>query len=219
VLSSALREPALLADGSEHCLETRPQNIEVYREVCLPDIERLFSQLRGSVLLLAMLSFDHRCSTRAFTGVRLRDVNIAKKTIVINGVTHTLSEVVLDDVRDHVQGRLCGFSAVEGASRWQAPLFTDEESEALEAVLVKRTLCVARGSAAGQCLAEVASRHLELSPNAPSPLQLLDKGPRIVRRGFGGTVDAYYVWKCAGEMSPASKARVTRRERVSSVAT
>jgi hypothetical protein len=30
-----------------------------------------------------------------------------------------------------------------------------------------------------------------------SPLDLFDKGPRIVRRGRGGVVDAYYLWRAS----------------------
>lgn len=30
-----------------------------------------------------------------------------------------------------------------------------------------------------------------------SPLELFDKGPRIVRRGRGGVIDAYYLWRAS----------------------
>jgi hypothetical protein len=42
-----------------------------------------------------------------------------------------------------------------------------------------------------------AKRALKRGAKLASPLDLFDKGPRIVRRGRRGVIDAYYVWRTA----------------------
>lgn len=174
------------------------------------ELEPLFSRLRGVDLILATLAYGLKVRVSELKAVRVRDINFAARCILIAGTPYALPTVLLDDLRDYIHERLCGSEASVTVSRREQRLFSEDDF----ALFFERVSVYQRELSAGEerggilterCINRVfrllgrfhAKRALKRGAKLASPLDLFDKGPRIVRRGRRGVIDAYYVWRTA----------------------
>jgi len=174
----------------------------------LEELEPIFSKLRGTGLILATLSYGLGVRITELRSVRVRDVNLSSGLIRIEGGVRAIPLLLVDDLREYIHERLCGSEASLTVSKREQRLFGDEAFESLlEQLSVFHPM---RGSqeleAQGlmeRCFNRIfrilAWRHARAAVRSGtklrSPLELFDKGPRIVRRGRLGSVDQYYLWR------------------------
>ncbi len=174
------------------------------------ELEPLFSKLRGVDLILATLAYGLKVRVSELKAVRVRDINFAARCVLIAGTPYALPTVLLDDLRDYIHERLCGSEASVTVSRREQRLFSDDDfASFFERVSVYQSEISAGEERGGilteRCINRVfrllgrfhAKRALKRGAKLASPLDLFDKGPRIVRRGRRGVIDAYYVWRTA----------------------
>lgn len=190
-------------------------------------LESLFSRLKDGALLIAALSYGLEIPVSDICSARVRDVNIASHSVVIRGRAHQVPKMVLEDLRDYLQEKLCGYEASVSLSKRDQPLFSEaeraifqrevvswwkifkltqerselgreawlenaaHESDIQDATGIARILDRALGLIGRAHLYRGQRGNLKLS----SALDLLDKGPRIVRRNRYGAITAYYVWR------------------------
>jgi integrase len=183
-------------------------------------LEDLLRRLRGGSLLLAVLSYDLGLRVSQLVKVRIRDVNTSRGTIIAGGRERSIPALIVDDLRDYIHERLCGSDASYSAGKCDQPLFSADivectreacvrwlglcgqsdtgrwahgfSSELIASETMPEIAADALLRVSGRCHKRSALRHgLKVS----SPLDLFDKGPRIVRRKSAGCVDAYYVWR------------------------
>lgn len=183
----------------------------VVREAITAHLEVLLGRLRGESLLIAALSYGLGVRMSHLREVRMRDVSISENTVVVGGRERVIPEGILEDLRDHVQERVCGREVSNNLSRREQRLFSDDafdlfaqESRYVDAMFAEK-LRVSMGQRARACLdsrlrilgwfhkKRAARKGIKFS----SALDLLDKGPRIVRRRNAGSVDAYYLWRAS----------------------
>lgn len=182
------------------------------RRCCPESFEALLSQLRGGALLLALLSYDLRLPLSVIRRLRVRDLDLHNRTIILEGKGYAISECLLEDLREHLHGRLCGYEASIRISRREQVVFS-----ALDEINLRRESCrwwaglmdLSDNHCSDQESSEarlfewgfaLAGRyHMRRSNRCDilldSPLDLFDKGPRIVRRGRAGVQIAYYLWR------------------------
>jgi len=183
----------------------------VVREAITAHLEVLLGRLRGEALLIAALSYGLGVRMSHLREVRMRDVSISEKTVTVGGRERVIPEGILEDLRDHVQERMCGRDASASLCRREQRLFSNDafdlfaqESRYVDAMFAEK-LRVSVGQRARACLdsrlrilgwfhrKRAARKGIKFS----SALDLLDKGPRIVRRRGAGSVDAYYLWRAS----------------------
>lgn len=176
-------------------------------------LEVLLGKLRGESLLVATLCYGLGVRVSQLQAVKMRDVSIVEKTIYLAGREREIPEVILGDLEEHIHDRLCGFEASSSSPRREVGLFSVEAFEALaaESRRVDAMFCgrmeieSGKGQRAKACFdsrlrilgwfhrRRAARRGIQLR----SPIELFDKGPRIVRRGSRGAVDSYYLWRAS----------------------
>jgi len=186
-------------------------------ELSLNYLEELLRSLRGESLLVATLSYGLAVPISALREVRVRDVGIFEKTILIRGREYSIPYAIADDLREFFQERVCGseaslaFDVSHSSSVLNNLLFSEgafsklhESSTAIAATLQIKLANTGyrKTSTCFDSLLQVLARlHRRLAASKKlmitSPLELFDKGPRIVRRGRGGTVNAYYLWRAS----------------------
>ena len=183
----------------------------VIREAITAHLEVLLGRLRGEALLIAALSYGLGVRMSHLREVRMRDVSLSDNTVVVGGRERVIPEGIVEDLRDHVQERMCGREVSNNLSRREQRLFSDDafdlfaqESRYVDAMFAER-LRVSMGQRARACLdsrlrilgwfhkKRAARKGIKFS----SALDLLDKGPRIVRRRGAGSIDAYYLWRAS----------------------
>ena len=174
----------------------------------LEELEPIFSKLRGAGLILATLSYGLGVRITELRSVRVRDVNLSSGLIRIEGGVRAIPLLMIDDLREYIHERLCGSEASLTVSKREQRLFGDE---AFESLLEQLSVFHPMGGSqelGAQGLMErcfnrifriLAWRHARAAVRSGtkvrSPLELFDKGPRIVRRGRLGSVDQYYLWR------------------------
>lgn len=174
------------------------------------ELEGLFSRLRGVDLVLATLSYGLGVRVSDLRGVRIRDINLASHRIVIDGVARAIPLLVADDLRDLVHEKVCGSEASITVSRREQRLFSEGELQEFFCRLSDYQKGANEGMGEAVLLTErclnrifrvLARFHVSRAAlkggRIKSALELFDKGPRIVRRGRWGAVDAYYLWRTA----------------------
>ena len=174
------------------------------------DLEPVFSRLRGVDLILATLSYGLGVRVSDLQGVRVRDVHVSNRMIVIGGVARPLPLLVVDDLRDHIHEKLCGSDASVSVSKREQRVFSDEDLRGFFKQLSEyQQARISEGREEAlltePCLNRIfrvlgrfhSKRATGRGARLRSPLELFDKGPRIVRRGRWGVVDAYYLWRTA----------------------
>jgi integrase len=178
------------------------------RETLTEHLEKLLGGLRGEALLVATLSYGLGVRVSALREVKVRDVSLADNTIFLTGRERAIPVVIREDLREYLEDK--GDRSASGSRRDQK-LFGDEafttladESRRVDAIFSSK-LRSTEGRRAKACLdsrlrilgwfhrKRAARKGLRFS----SALELFDKGPRIVRRGQGGRVDAYYAWRAS----------------------
>lgn len=194
------------------------------------EMEGVFSRLRGVDLIMATLAYGLGVRVSDLRRVRVRDVNLMTRQIVLDGVARPLPAMIVDDIRDYISERLCGSEASVSVARREQRLFSEDDLQRLfrHVSEYQRSLALRRSQQATEDMAAIDD-----GPGSPleplssesvlterclnrifrllgrfhargaarkgarlrSPLDLFDKGPRIVRRGRWGVVDAYYLWR------------------------
>jgi hypothetical protein len=189
------------------------QQTQARREVLAQALERALSQLRGESLVVAMLAYGLGVRLSELRDLRVRDISLRDRRIWLGGRFKALPKMVMDDLREHLQERACGRDAtglggehgIEGIWRREDPVFSAEAIDLVSATI----RCLGLPLIASQASSDASLKALGwfhkrraavLGLRCESALELLDKGPRIVRRGFGGRIDAYYVWRAAQEL-------------------
>lgn len=188
-------------------------HIQVSVDTLTQALERALSRLRGESLVVAMLAYGLGARLSELRALRVRDISLRHQRVMIGGRFKVLPKTALDDLREHLQEGICGREAprstgeqgVETIWRRDDPVFSTEAIE-----LVSATICNSRlpveispesSDAWLKALGWLHRRRAAIAGlRCESALELLDKGPRIVRRGYGGSVDAYYVWRAAQEL-------------------
>ena len=186
----------------------KPQVTEVFRSLpSTEELEPFFSMLRGVDLVVATLAYGLRVRVTDLKAVRVRDVNLATRQIIIEGVARQLPELLVDDLRDYIHEKLCGSDASVTVSKREQRLFSEQDLNGFFAGVSRyqeQSSPEGRGRLLSQgCLNRIfrvigrfhSKRASRLGAKVRSPLELFDKGPRIVRRGRRGVVDAYYLWR------------------------
>jgi hypothetical protein len=173
----------------------------------LPSVEQmepLFGRLRGADLILATLAYGLGVRVSDLHTVRVRDVNLSAKCIVIAGTLYSLPAALTDDIRDFIHERLCGSEASVTVSRREQRIFSEQDFESFFAQVARYQLEAGQaGVLTERCLNRIfrllgrfhARKASKRGAKVASPLDLFDKGPRIVRRGRWGVIDAYYLWR------------------------
>jgi hypothetical protein len=194
----------------------RPNTAPAY-ELSLIYLEELLRSLRGEALLVAMLSYGLAVPISAVREVRVRDVGVFDRTILVRGREYPIPATIADDLREFFQERVCGseaslaFESTHSSSILNDLLFSDgafsrleESARNVEAHLATTFLNTSshetptRFDSQLQVLARLHRKHATSKKHLiTSPLELFDKGPRIVRRGRGGVIDAYYLWRAS----------------------
>lgn len=198
-------------------------------------MEGLLSHLSGGTLLVAGLSYGLGVRINALRHVRLRDVHSGGRSLDIAGRRYTVPTILVDDLRDFIQERVCGFEASVSVYRREQALFGSEVFELLNGHVAT---CISRGGwdwlhpecaamfsgvvserFVALCIAFLSRAHSKRitaaevpikkaggkkppMPPAPklTPLDLLEKGPRIVRRARSGAITAYYLWRVSADL-------------------
>lgn len=181
-------------------------------------IETLLRRLRGGSLIVAVLSYDLGVRISNLVRLRIRDVQLSRRAIYLDGRELKIPPVIIDDLREHIGDLLCGLDASDVAGKRDQPLFPSEVIE--EVVEQLRRECAIWCKRFGtMSMPEHGQEHLGELPDVAtdaflrlsgrwhkrialrrglrvsSPLDLFDKGPRIVRRRTAGLIDAYYMWR------------------------
>jgi hypothetical protein len=92
----------------------RRAQVSANRDLTLIYLEELLRSLRGEPLLIAALAYGLAVPVSALREVRVRDVAIFDRTIVIAGYERRIPERIVDDLREFLQERVCGCEAFEG---------------------------------------------------------------------------------------------------------
>jgi hypothetical protein len=183
----------------------------IVREAMTAHLEVLLGRLRGESLLIAALSYGLGVRMSHLRNVRMRDVSISENTVTVAGRDRLIPNGIREDLRDHAQERMCGRETSGNLSGRDRRLFSDDafdlfaqESRHVDSMFAEK-LRVSVGQRARACIdsrlrilgwfhrKRAARKGIKFS----SALDLLDKGPRIVRRRGAGSVDAYYIWRAS----------------------
>jgi integrase len=188
----------------------RPTRLRSPRHDSIIDyVEQLFKGLKGECLLIAALSYGLGTRLSEIARVRIRDVTLRERLIVIGTREYPIPEAIYDDLREQIHDTICGSIASSTTGYGDYPLFSEHAFEQLRLALeqsgeaFRDRLCqiIQRSSwrSADLRLRVIGWFHRRsLSSNGlgqHSPIDLFDKGPRIVRRLRGGALNAYYLWR------------------------
>jgi integrase len=185
------------------------------REALAEYLEQLLRQLRGEALLIATLAYGLGVRLSALRSVRLRDVSVFDSCIVISGRDYVIPNAIREDLKEHLHDKVCGYEAGTSINRRDDKIFADDAFATLISAFDRvRNLCTDQNvcpkksnflaaitvRACADSMLRIASwlhRRLATRKGAlfSSPLELFDRGPRIVRRGRSGALNAYYVWR------------------------
>jgi hypothetical protein len=158
--------------------------------------EPLFSRLKGGPLLLALLSYDlgvplsdlvgstvqstplqRKVNSARSSGVRVRDLDLASRSILVAGRSYTISECIVDDLREHLQERLCGYEASPRILRRDQSVFSDVDLAALRVESCKWWSSVSR-------LLDITGSYLADAPSS----ELVPQSQEVSRVNVGSRV-------------------------------
>jgi hypothetical protein len=211
-----IKQPAIVRSRKTDICSKVPSRVkrfigEMRQEILAKQLEALLGVLRGEALLIATLSYGLGVRLSHLKTVRVRDVYIGSKRIVIGGRERVVPECILEDLRECLQDRLCGYDASIQGQRREQLLFSEEAFSDLKngcsivdaglATSPESSLAAKISLRPDSRLSIVGSLHRKWAARQgvrlESPLELLDKGPRIVRRRSGGYIDSYYLWRAS----------------------
>jgi hypothetical protein len=95
-------------------------------------LESLFSRLKDGALLIAALAYGLELSISDVCSIRVRDVNIASQSVVIKGRVYQVPKMALEDLREYLQEKLCGYEASVSLSKRDQALFSTAERESFQ---------------------------------------------------------------------------------------
>lgn len=213
-------QPAARSAGKDIPRKAKPcgHRSQHSREALTRACELLFGSLRGEALVAAMLAYGLGVRASELRVLRVRDVCLKDRSIFIMGRYRKLPEHALHDIRELLHDRVCGREAPtihsdgssDGVWRREDLLFSSNAFDLLlevsrvvnkQASIIEDLIFNKRFDSAFKILSRLHRRSAaKFGVVRESPLELFDKGPRIVRRGRGGVIDAYYVWRAAREL-------------------
>lgn len=209
------------SNTSEHLVRVvkpRDRRARHSREALTRALELLLGSLRGEALVAAMLAYGLGVRVSQLRTLRVRDICLKDKSIFVMGRYKKVPEVALEDLREHLHDRICGREAPavssdgssDGVWRRDDLLFSSDALDSLREIssMVNKQTGITedasfdqRFDSAFKVLGRLHRRSAaRFRIRCESPLELFDKGPRIVRRGRGGAIDAYYVWRAGREL-------------------
>jgi integrase len=212
--------PAASNNSGDTSRKVKRQGLQALhsRESLTRSFELLLSSLRGEALVAAMLAYGLGVRVSELRALRVRDVCLKDRSIFVMGRYRKLPEIVLNDLREQIHDRICGREvpavssdgSPDGVWRRDDLLFSAHAFDALleiacvvnkQASMIEDLSFNGRFDSAFKALGRLHRRYAaKFGVTCASPLELFDKGPRIVRRGRGGAIDAYYVWRAAREL-------------------
>jgi hypothetical protein len=172
-------------------------------------IERLFKGLDSESLLIAALSYGLGARLSEIARIRIRDVTLSERLIIIGQREYQIPQAIYDDLKEHIHGTICGSSALLSTSYAETTTFSQAGFLKLTAALERSELeksehferfsnrsCWRHCDIRLRIIGWFHRRSLSANgyPN-PTPIDLFDKGPRIVRRERGGVLNSYYLWR------------------------
>ncbi len=95
-------------------------------------LETLFSRLKDGALLIAALAYGLELPASIICSLRVRDVNLASQSVVIKARAYQLPKMVVDDLREYLQEKMCGYEASVSLSKRDQPLFSEAERAVFE---------------------------------------------------------------------------------------
>lgn len=188
----------------------RKQFIEAKTHAALANyLELLLNSLRGEALLIATLAYGLRVPISSLRELRLRDISITERVVFIASRERPIPHAIMEDIREHLFENVCGREASIGVTKREDRLFSEsafeqlnETTMAIQSLLAEQLQGVAQRRSFSYLDTQLkllgtlhAKRMRRAGRLTPCPLDSIDKGPRIVRRGRGGAIDAYYRWR------------------------
>lgn len=179
------------------------------RSIAPEHVERFLNRLSGEALLVGALAYDVGVRLSQLRFLRVRDVNLSTREIVLSDGVRRIPEALFEDLRDHISDKVCGEVLAVKTGRRDQLLF---EAGAFEVVLQECSLFFQehgrsevgsfehpRRRRRDSLLRVMGWFHAKRAGGRgraiSSPLALFDKGPRIVRRDRSGSIHAYYLWR------------------------
>ena len=166
-------------------------------------VETLLRRTSVGAQLLVALTYDTGVPVSVLLNLRVRDVHFGRCSFRVGVREIKLAREIGEDLRNFIHDSMCGFEASTDVSGGQQFVFSKEAARELEAILADVQISPRDLRLAGRLHLYLARR--KRSDAAwrrahTTPLSLFEKGPMIVRRGAGGSIRAYYLWRGAGEV-------------------
>jgi hypothetical protein len=172
-------------------------------------LELLLNNLRGEALLVAALAYGLRVPISSLRELRIRDISITERLVFIASRERQIPHAIVEDLREHLFENVCGREASIGVTNRADRLFSQsafeqltETAQSIQSLLAEQLQGIARRRSFSYLDTQLkllgalhAKRMRRAGRLTPCPLDSINKGPRIVRRGRGGAIDAYYRWR------------------------
>jgi hypothetical protein len=166
----------------------------------LQSIELLLRRASVGVQLLAALSYDTGVRVEKLLGLRVFDIHFGKWSFRMGRREYTLSRSIAEDLRSYIHDKVCGYDASEEGHGVGQYVFHSDTGDELNEILTEVGFTSRELRISGRLHLYQARRRkgdAAWKKAHPSPITLLEKGPMIVRRGRGGSIRAYYLWRGA----------------------
>lgn len=166
----------------------------------LQSIELLLRRASVGAQLLAALSYDTGVRVESLLGLRVLDIHFGRWSFRIGHREYSLSRSIAEDLRSYIHDKVCGYDASAEGHGVRQFVFSSEAGEELSTILADVGVTSRELRVSGRLHLYQARRRkgdAAWKKAHPSPLTLLEKGPMIVRRGQGGAIRAYYLWRGA----------------------
>lgn len=166
----------------------------------LQSIELLLRRASVGAQLLAALSYDTGVKVERLLELRVFDIHFGKWSFRIGHREYSLSRSIAEDLRSYIHDKVCGYDASAEGHGVRQFVFSSDAGDELNSILKEVGFTSRELRVSGRLHLYQARRRkgdAAWKKAHPSPLTLLEKGPMIVRRGRGGSIRAYYLWRGA----------------------
>jgi integrase len=166
----------------------------------LQSIELLLRRASVGAQLLAALSYDTGIRVERLLDLRVFDIYFGKWSFRMGHREYTLSRSIAEDLRSYIHDKVCGYDASAEGDGVRQYVFNSDAGDELNRILAEVGITSRELRVSGRLHLYQARRRKgdpAWKKAHPSPLTLLEKGPMIVRRGRGGVIRAYYLWRGA----------------------
>ena len=163
-------------------------------------VETLLRRTSVGAQLLVALTYDTGVPVSVLLNLRVRDVHFGRCSFRVGQREIKLAREIGEDLRNFIHDSMCGFEASSEVSGGQQFVFPREATEELSRILTEVEISPRDLRVAGRLHLYLARRKKSDATwrkTHTSPLSLFEKGPMIVRRGAGGSIRAYYLWRGA----------------------